>query len=71
MVTCSFKRRTASRQAEHRKEEEERDIDIGEDDTVPSSRIADAEIEYTGQGDISDTQRRGWLARIMSKIWPF
>ncbi len=48
-----------------------RRIDIGEDDTVPSSRIADAEIEYTGQGDISDTQRRGWLARIMSKIWPF
>jgi flagellar L-ring protein precursor FlgH len=48
-----------------------RRIDIGEDDTVQSSRIADAEIEYTGQGDISDTQRRGWLARIMSKIWPF
>jgi flagellar L-ring protein FlgH len=48
-----------------------RRIDIGEDDSVPSSRIADAEIEYTGQGDISDTQRRGWLARVMSKIWPF
>ena len=48
-----------------------RRIDIAQDDTVPSSRIADAEIEYTGQGDISDTQRRGWLARIMSKIWPF
>jgi flagellar L-ring protein precursor FlgH len=48
-----------------------RRIDIGEDNTVPSSRIADAEIEYTGQGDISDTQRRGWLARVMSKIWPF
>ena len=48
-----------------------RHIDIGEDNTVPSSRIADAEIEYTGQGDISDTQRRGWLARVMSKIWPF
>ena len=48
-----------------------RRIDIAQDDTVPSSRIADAEIEYTGEGDISDTQRRGWLARIMSKIWPF
>jgi flagellar L-ring protein precursor FlgH len=48
-----------------------RKIDIAEDDTIPSSRIADAEIEYTGRGDISDTQRRGWLGRLLSKIWPF
>jgi len=48
-----------------------RRVDIAEDDSVPSSRIADAEIEYTGRGDISDTQRRGWLARTMSKLWPF
>lgn len=48
-----------------------RRIDIAEDNTVPSSRIADAEIEYTGRGDVSDTQRRGWLGRAMSKLWPF
>lgn len=48
-----------------------RKIDIAEDNTVPSSRIADAEIEYTGRGDISDTQRRGWLGRTISKLWPF
>ncbi|HUJ61682.1 MAG TPA: flagellar basal body L-ring protein FlgH [Kofleriaceae bacterium] len=48
-----------------------RRIDIADDDSVPSSRIADAEIEYTGRGDISDTQRRGWLSRIISKLWPF
>lgn len=48
-----------------------RRIDIADDDTVPSSRIADAEIEYVGRGDISDTQRRGWLSRILSKVWPF
>jgi flagellar L-ring protein precursor FlgH len=48
-----------------------RRVDIAEDDSVPSSRIADAEIEYTGRGDISDTQRRGWLARGLSKLWPF
>jgi flagellar L-ring protein FlgH len=48
-----------------------RRIDIADDDSIPSSRIADAEIEYTGQGDISDTQRRGWLGRTLSKIWPF
>jgi flagellar L-ring protein precursor FlgH len=48
-----------------------RKIDIAEDNTVSSSRIADAEIEYTGRGDISDTQRRGWASRALSKIWPF
>lgn len=48
-----------------------RRIDIAEDNTVPSSRIADAEIEYTGRGDINDTQRRNWLSRTLSKIWPF
>ena len=48
-----------------------RPVDIAADDSIPSSRIADAEVEYTGRGDISDTQRRGWLARVMSKLWPF
>jgi flagellar L-ring protein precursor FlgH len=48
-----------------------RKIDIADDDTVPSARVADAEIEYTGKGDIQDTQRRGWLGRLLSKIWPF
>ena len=48
-----------------------RRVDIADDDSVPSSRIADAEIEYTGRGDVSDTQRRGWLSRTLSKLWPF
>jgi flagellar L-ring protein precursor FlgH len=48
-----------------------RRVDIADDDSVSSSRIADAEIEYTGRGDVSDTQRRGWLARALSKLWPF
>ncbi len=48
-----------------------RRIDIADDNTIPSSRIAQAEVEYTGKGDISDTQRRGWLSRLVSKLWPF
>lgn len=48
-----------------------RRIDIADDNSVSSSRIADAEIEYTGRGDISDTQRRGWGNRVLSKLWPF
>ena len=45
--------------------------DILEDNSVLSSRVADAEIEYTGRGDVSDTQRRGWLSRAVSTLWPF
>lgn len=48
-----------------------RRIDIAEDNSVSSSKIADAEIEYTGRGDVSDTQRRGWASRALSKLWPF
>ena len=48
-----------------------RPIDIRADDTVPSSRIADAEIEYTGRGDVSGYERPGWLARALNKLWPF
>ncbi len=45
--------------------------DISQNNTVLSSRIADAEIEYTGRGDVSDHQRPGWFGRLMGKIWPF
>ncbi len=45
--------------------------DIAEDNSVPSSRVADAEIEYTGRGDITDQQRRGWASRVVAKLWPF
>jgi flagellar L-ring protein precursor FlgH len=45
--------------------------DIAEDDTVLSSRIADAEIESTGRGDINDQQRRSWGSRLIAKVWPF
>jgi flagellar L-ring protein precursor FlgH len=48
-----------------------RRVDLDEDDSVLSSRISDAEVEYTGRGDIQDTQRRGWLSRVISKLWPF
>jgi flagellar L-ring protein FlgH len=48
-----------------------RPADIQPDNSVLSSRVADAEIEYTGRGDVSDQQRAGWLSRILGKIWPF
>jgi flagellar L-ring protein precursor FlgH len=48
-----------------------RAVDVRSDDSVLSSRIADAEIEYTGRGDVSDQQRAGWLSRMLSTVWPF
>jgi flagellar L-ring protein precursor FlgH len=48
-----------------------RTADIADDNTVPSSRIADAEIEYTGRGDVSDQQRRGWGSRLLARVWPW
>ncbi|MEZ4365272.1 MAG: flagellar basal body L-ring protein FlgH [Kofleriaceae bacterium] len=48
-----------------------RRVDVAPDNTVLSSKIADAEIEYSGRGDVSDTQRRGWLSRIIAFLWPF
>ncbi|MFZ5861402.1 MAG: flagellar basal body L-ring protein FlgH [Nitrospirota bacterium] len=45
--------------------------DIGPRNRVLSTVIADARIEYTGAGVVSDTQRPGWLVRILDWIWPF
>ncbi|HVV85934.1 MAG TPA: flagellar basal body L-ring protein FlgH [Kofleriaceae bacterium] len=45
--------------------------DIAADGSIESSRIAEAEIEYTGRGDVSDQQRRGWGSRLFARIWPF
>jgi flagellar L-ring protein precursor FlgH len=45
--------------------------DLRADGSVSSSRVADAEIEYTGRGDISDHTRPGWLHRVWNKVAPF
>jgi len=38
---------------------------------VTSSRIADAQIEFTGRGDLSSASTKGWLSRLLDVIWPF
>jgi flagellar L-ring protein FlgH len=48
-----------------------RRVDITKDDTIASSRIADAQIEFTGRGDIADQQRKGWLAKLAETLNPF
>jgi flagellar L-ring protein precursor FlgH len=48
-----------------------RPIDIDQDDSVKSSAVADAEIEFTGQGDMSDNQKDSGAHSFLSKLWPF
>jgi flagellar L-ring protein FlgH len=48
-----------------------RPVDISPDNTVLSSYIGDAKIQYLGTGAISDKQRPGWLTRAADIIWPF
>lgn len=44
--------------------------DLGPDNSVLSSRVADARIRYSGTGQIADQSRQGWLARFFTKVAP-
>ena len=48
-----------------------RTIDIDALNRVPSTRVADAEISYTGKGDVARAGRQGWLSRFFQVISPF
>ncbi|MBD7978359.1 MULTISPECIES: flagellar basal body L-ring protein FlgH [Pseudomonas] len=49
-----------------------RSDDIGTDNTVSSTRVADARITYSGTGAFADASQPGWLSRFfMSPMWPF
>jgi flagellar L-ring protein precursor FlgH len=45
--------------------------DISPENTVISTKIADAIIEYTGKGVLNDKNHPGWMSRILDWIWPF
>jgi flagellar L-ring protein precursor FlgH len=48
-----------------------RPADIGPDNRVPSTRVADARITYSGKGEIARASSQGWLQRFFSRISPF
>jgi len=45
--------------------------DVAPDNTVFSYNVADADIRYDSTGPITDSSKRGWLAKIFDKVWPF
>ncbi len=46
--------------------------DIATDNTVVSTRVADARITYSGTGAFADASQPGWLSQFFtSPLWPF
>jgi flagellar L-ring protein precursor FlgH len=48
-----------------------RQADVTADNRVPSTRVADADITYSGKGEIARASRQGWLQRFFSMVSPF
>lgn len=49
-----------------------RTIDINPDNTISSVRVANAQIQYSGDSTLNDTNNQGWLAKFFNSPWmPF
>lgn len=48
-----------------------RQRDISSSNTIPSTSLAEAQIEIYGQGVLADKQKPGWLSRILDNVFPF
>ncbi|CAA0091034.1 Flagellar L-ring protein [Zhongshania aliphaticivorans] len=42
--------------------------DIGADNAVPSYKVADARITYSGKGALADANSMGWLGRLFQSV---
>lgn len=45
--------------------------DVDSENSILSTQIADASIEYYGRGVLADKQKPGWFTRLMDNVWPF
>lgn len=45
--------------------------DIDQNNTIPSIRVADARISYSGAGSVQRASREGWLSKFFGAISPF
>lgn len=46
--------------------------DVSADNTVASTKLADAQIAYSGEGFVADSNTQGWMNQFLSsKWWPF
>ena len=44
--------------------------DISRDNSIISTNIADARVEFHSEGSLTDAQKRGWLAKVYEKLRP-
>jgi len=45
-----------------------RPVDIAPDNSVPSWKVADARITYSGKGALNDANAMGWLGRLFQSV---
>jgi flagellar L-ring protein precursor FlgH len=45
--------------------------DISSANTISSSQIAEARINYGGRGDVTNTTHTPWGTSLLQKFWPF
>jgi flagellar L-ring protein precursor FlgH len=48
-----------------------RTADIAPDNTIASSRVAEARISYSGRGTLAAANARGWMNRFFDAVSPF
>ena len=48
-----------------------RPADVKADNTVLSTQIADAQVEFVPEGELTDAQKKGWLTKAWEKVKPF
>jgi len=45
-----------------------RAADVSPENTLPSSKLADAQITYSGEGFLADANNQGWFGQFMSSL---
>jgi len=45
--------------------------DIGPSNSITSSQVANARIEYAGNGVVARQQDEGWMTKVLHTVWPF
>jgi flagellar L-ring protein precursor FlgH len=48
-----------------------RAADVSPENTVLSSNIANARVEFITDGDLTDSRKKGWLTKLYDKLSPF
>lgn len=45
--------------------------DVSRDNTVTSTNVADARVEFFSEGSLTEAQKRGWFGKLYEKLRPF